>query len=253
MKQRLAQLEGYAKTLEQAVRLMDERRQILAPLIDDDEVKGALGRKLHNTYGANAYNHLVPILGQDLVRDIVRLFLDTGKKSGSLLNLYRKASQPSLNQALRNEFISITDKWYQKGNGIGDFPEEVAETMRKEMHDNHRSEFARSFDEAWDQITNGVNKMKADPVSEKLRTFRDKYHAHLEMSRLGEDPAPFAVDNLDLTYNDLFAFSDRYMPHVFEMNRIITGTISDIDEFKGLHQTFGNAMWRILAGLDFEK
>ena len=249
LKLRLAQIEGYAKTLEQAVRVMDERRHLLAPLVEDDEVKGALGRKFNNTYGAHAYNHLVPLLGQDLVRDLVRLFLDTGKKAGSLANLYRKASEPKLHAALREQFVRIPDKWYPKGNGIGDVPEEVAEAMRKKMHANHRNEFAESFDRTWEHITEVVSQMEVDAVSEKLRTFRNKYHAHLEMSQLGEDPSPFDVDSLGLTYNDLFAFADKYMPHVFEMNRIITGTISDPSEITDLHREYGTSMWRILAGV----
>ena len=74
--QRLRQIEGYAKTLVQEVRIMDERRHILQPLLRDEEVRRALAEKFRNTFGAHAYNHLAPMMAQDLVRDLARLLLD---------------------------------------------------------------------------------------------------------------------------------------------------------------------------------
>jgi hypothetical protein len=43
-----------------------------------------LKKKLDKTLGAGAWNHLAPLLGQDLLRDQARLFLDDDKRSGSL-------------------------------------------------------------------------------------------------------------------------------------------------------------------------
>ncbi|MHA7881265.1 MAG: AbiU2 domain-containing protein [Saccharospirillum sp.] len=253
LRQRLEQLEGYSKTLVQAVRVMDERRHILEPLLKDEEVKCALGEKFRNTFGAHAYNHLVPLFTQDLVRDLARLFLDQDRRSGSLINLYRKASESEVYSALREQFRRIPDKWYENADGIGDLPKELAASMLAEMQENHRKDFEASFDSAWDEVSKAVSELEADPISAKLKTFRDKYHAHLEMSALGQDPAPFNIASLGLTYNDILAFSDRYMRAAFELDRLISGTVSDPEEFSELHRQYGAAMWRILAGLDLER
>lgn len=250
LKQQLEQLEGYSKTLVQAVRVMDERRHILEPLLEDEEVKSALARKFRNTFGAHAYNHLVPWFAQDLVRDLARLFLDPNRRSGSLTNLYRKASEPPVHRALREQFRRIPDKWYDGADGIGELPKKLAVDVLAEMQEGHRKNFEASFDNGWDEVSKTVLEMEADPVSANLKTFRDKYHAHLEMSALGQDPAPFDVASLGLTYNDIIAFADRYMPAAFELDRLLSGIVSDPEEFSALHRQYGSAMWRILAGLD---
>ncbi|MTT53110.1 hypothetical protein F1529_11510 [Alcanivorax sp. VBW004] len=249
LKQRLEQLEGYSKTLVQAVRVMDERRHILEPLLEDEEVKVVLGKKFRNTFGAQAYNHLVPWFAQDLVRDLARLFLDQDRRSGSLTNLFRKASEPQVHGALREQFRRIPDKWYENADGIGDLPKALAADMLAEMQESQRNDFEASFDKGWDEVSEAVSEMGANSVSKKLKTFRDKYHAHLEMSALGKDPAPFDVVSLGLTYNDIFAFADRYMKAAFELDRLISGTVSDPEEFSELHRQYGSAMWRILADL----
>ena len=250
LNQRLEQVDGYSKTLVQAVRVMDERRHILAPLLHDDEVKIALRNIFHNNLGAHAYNHLVPLFAQDLVRDLTRLFLDQDKRSGSLTNLYRKVSEPNLHGALRERFMSIPNKWYENASGLGDLPEELAAEMLAKMQADQCKEFEESFDSGWGVVTGAVAQLEKDPVSEKLKTFRDKYHAHLEMSPLGQDPAPFDVGSLGLSYNDLFEFADRYVGAVFELHRIVSGTIYDLDDFSKMHSEYGSAMWRRLAGLD---
>ena len=249
IKARLEQLEGYSKTLVQAMRVLDERRHILQPLLEDTEVKDALAKKLENSIGGHAYNHLVPWFAQDLVRDLTRLFLDQDRRSGSLVNLYRKSSDPKVLNALKEQFRSIPDKWYKDGDGIGDLPKEMAEEVLTKMHKNHCDDFEKSFEKDWDEVATAVANLEADPVSDKLKTFRDKYHAHLEMSPLGQDPTPFDVGSLGLTYNDILAFIDRFMWVPFEINRMISGTVYSVDEFSALHRQYGSAMWRALGGL----
>lgn len=241
---RLEQLEGYAKTLVQSMRVLDERRHILQPLLDDRDVKESLANKLRNSIGGHAYNHLVPWFSQDLVRDLTRLFLDRDKRSGSLVNLYRKSSDPDILDALRKKFSSIPDRWYEDARG--DVPKDVL----SDMHRNHCANFERNFEESWLKVVAAIEELESDQVSGKLKIFRDKHHAHLEMSPLGQDPFPFDVGGLGLTYNEILAYLDRYIWIPFELNKVITGTIYDVSEFSSLHRRYGTAMWRILGGLN---
>ena len=99
------QIEGYANTLMQSFRVLDERRYILEPLLHDEDIKSALSDKFDNSYGSHAYNHLAPLLAQDLVRDICRLFLDDDRRAGSMVNLHRKAAVPKIHKALRDKWV----------------------------------------------------------------------------------------------------------------------------------------------------
>ncbi|MDZ7477482.1 hypothetical protein U5F73_21230, partial [Stenotrophomonas pavanii] len=90
LEQRIRQIDGFVRVLTQECHILDERRHILSPLIQDPAIQAGLKAKLDKTPGANAWNHLAPLLGQDLVRDQSRLFLDNDLRSGSLTNLWRK-------------------------------------------------------------------------------------------------------------------------------------------------------------------
>ena len=247
--QRLAQIEAYAKALIQGVRIMDERRHIMEPLLHDEDVRSALAEKFKGTFGAHAYNHLVPLIAQDLVRDLARLFLDDDKKAGSFLNLYRKVSVPELNRALREQFRRIPDKWHEDPSPIDGLTKEHSEEIRAKWRDSDREDFAKSFDEGWAMAASAANDLTSDPVAEKIQTFRDKYHAHLEMAPLGSDPGPFNVSTLGLTFDDILSFADRYMPSAFELARVLTGNVHDVEGFSSAHQKYGKDMWRVLAGL----
>jgi len=247
---RLEQIEAYAKALIQGVRIMDEARHILQPLLHDDNVRKALATKFKDTFGAHAYNHLVPLLAQDLVRDLSRLYLDDDRRAGSFVNLYRKASDPVVHSALKEKFRRIPDQWHKEPGPIDGLSEEASRRIRDAWRDKDRDEFEKSFDDGWQIATGALREMEKDPVAAKIMTFRDKYHAHLEMAPMGKDPGPFDVASLGLTYKHLLDFADHYMDAVFELARLLTGTVHDMEGFTEMHQKCGENMWRILAGLD---
>ena len=242
----LAQMEAYAKAFIQGVRAMDERRHILEPLLRNDEVRQALAGKFKGTLGAHAYNHLAPLIAQDLVRDLARLFLDADTKAGSFANLHRKASVPDVYDALREQFRCLPDKWHDNPASIDGLTEEQSASVRTAWRDKDREEFAQSFDEGWATASAAITYMKADPVAEKIKTFRDKYHSHLEMAPLGTDPGPFKVSSLGLTFDEILQFADHYMPAAFELARVLTGNVHDVEGFSNAHKKYGNDMWRVL-------
>lgn len=235
--------------LVQGVRVMDERRYILEPLLHDEDVHTILADKLGNTCGAHAYNHLVPLFAQDLVRDLARLYLDEDRRVGSFVNLYRKASDPGINALLREQFRCIPDKWHNAPEPIDGLTAEQSEKLRNEWRDKGREDFAVSFDEGWEAVTSAIEAISNDAVAEKIKTFRDKYHAHLEMTPLGSDPGPFDVGQLGLTYSEILEFESYYMPAAFELVRVLTGNVYDVEGFSNMHRKYGESMWRVLAGL----
>ena len=188
LQERLEQIEGYATALAQGFRVSDERRCILEPLIRDDEIKNALSAKFDQTYGSHGYNHLVPLMAQDLVRDLVRLLMDENPKSASLVNLFRKANDKDVKCALRAKFREIPDKRHDQP-GIPGLTEEESASVTERWRKKDREEFEASFDEGWDLVASAIDALKKDEVRLKLKTFRDKYHAHLEMTPLGEEPS----------------------------------------------------------------
>jgi hypothetical protein len=248
---RLAQLKGYANALSLQVQIMDERRHILQPLVRDDEIKTALHAKFNETLGASAFNHLVPLLAFDLVRDLARLILDEDPKAGSLWNIHRKASEPKLHRVLREQFRTLSDPSHESASypGLEDLSNEQRERARVGWRDNDRAENEADFDRTWTSVSEAVARLALDDVAKKIGTLRDRYIAHFQMAKLGEEPKPFRVSELGLSFDDVFAFADRYLGPVVEITRLITLASRDVEDSSRIHRRYGETMWRMFAGL----
>lgn len=246
-------MDAYARALVQGVRVMDERRHILEPLIRNEPIRGALNALFRNTFGAHAYNHLVPLMAHDLVRDMARLLLDDDKRSASFVNLVRKASEPALNAVLREKFGRIPDKWHENAEPIEGLTVEQSTAIRDAWREKDRDEFLASFDEGWATVLAARDTVLADERSTKICTLRDKYLAHYEMAPLGAEQEPFNVASLGLTFNDIFAYADQHMPAVFELCRVLTGNVFDVEGFSEAHRRYGKDMWAILSRVDAER
>ncbi|MGY1424821.1 AbiU2 domain-containing protein [Lysobacter sp. A289] len=246
--QRVRQIDGYIRVLTQECHILDERRHILAPLIQDAEIQAGLKAKLDKTPGANAWNHLTPLLGQDLVRDQSRLFLDKDSRSGSLPNLWRKLhADPAIKECYRDRYGTMFDHLHE--DPISDLPPESSAVIQERFREQDRATNYAQFDTRLAKVEADMAALKAHPAADKIKTMRDKHHAHLEMSKLDDEPAAFDINTLGLTFNELLAFGDRCQAIVAELGLLLTGTNWDPKQFASVHEKQGKAMWRTLAGL----
>lgn len=246
LNQRIAQIEGFIQALTQQCHIMDERRHILAPLVQSAEIQKVLKKKLDKTPGAAAWNHLAPLLGQDLLRDQARLILDDDRRSGSLSSLWRKLCvDPAIKAHFRDRYGHMFDEMHHVQ--IGDLPPETSAAIMEQFKEQDRITNYARFDERWDRLEADMAALKTDPVAAKIKTFRDKHHAHFEMQKLDEEPKPFDVNTIGLTFSEVLAFGDRCQALVAELGLLLTGTNWDPEEFAEVHAEQGRAMWLTLA------
>lgn len=245
---RVRQIDELIRVLTQECHILDERRHILSPLIQDPEIQAGLKAKLHQTPGANAWNHLAPLLGQDLVRDLSRLFLDNDSRSGSLTNLWRKIhADPAIKEHFRDRYGRMFDDFHE--DPIGDLSPELSARIQEKFRDQDRVTNFAQFDDRWAKVEASMAALKAHPVASKIKTMRDKHHAHLEMSKLDEEPRAFDISTIGLTFTEVLVFSDECQAIVAELGLLLTGTHWDPKQFASAHAKHGTAMWRTLAGL----
>lgn len=248
LEKRLDQIDGYSKALVQAIRIMNELRFVLVPLLDDDELKDHFESIFKDRHGAYAFNHLVPLLSQDLVRDCSRIFLDDHKKACSLVNIHRKVSADDALAEFRSRFRHLPDRFNEGHIDIPGLTEEETNAFVENWKEQGRERYESDFNKSWDEVSQFVAGLDTDEIASNIKTFRDKHHAHLEMQPLGSEPKPFDVGELGLTFNDVFGFIDRCMEMSFKLTRIITGGSHSIDGFTKIHKKRGKDMWNILAG-----
>lgn len=246
LNQRIRQIDGFIRALAQECQILDERRHILAPLLQNAEVNAALKKKLDNSSGARAWNHLAPLLGQDLLRDQARLFLDDDKRSGSLTNLWRKlGADPAIRAHFRDVYGRMFDDLY--ADKIDGIPAESSAAIMERFKQQDRDKNYKYFDESWARVETHVTDLKTDPVATKIKRFRDKHHAHFEMQKLSEEPKPFDVNTIGLTFNELLVFGDCGQAVVAELGLLLTGTSWDPKQLADAHAKQGVAMWLALA------
>ena len=248
LEQRVRQIDGFIRVLTQECHILDERRHILSPLIQDPEVQAGLKAKLDKTIGAGAWGHVAPLLAQDLIRDQSRLFLDSGHKTGSLPNLWRKLhADPAIKSYYRRSYGRMFDKLHV-GTITNLSAESSAALMKRFRQQDRRKNYAL-FDKNWTKLSADMTALKVDPAAMKISTYRDKYVAHLEMRKLDEEPGAFNVTVLGLTFNDVLAFADKCQGIVSELGLLLTHTYWDPQQFAEGHAKQGTDMWRTLAGL----
>lgn len=103
----IERIDGWIRALTNEAHFQDERVHLLKPLVLDTEVRIAMKAKLDKTRGVALWNHLAPLLGQDYIRDLARLFLDKGGKTGSLTNIWKKLQVPGI----RDHYREVTAVW----------------------------------------------------------------------------------------------------------------------------------------------
>src|SRR5690606_12781384 len=175
-------------------------------------------------------------------------FLDNDRRSGSLTNLWRKfKADPAISEHYRDRYGTMFDHLCA-GPIIGLSPERDAHILES-LRQREREKNYAQFDALLAKVDADMAALAADPVAEKIKTMRDKHHAHLEMSKLDDEPTAFDVSTLGLTFNEVLAFGDRCQAIVAEFGLLLTGTSWDPKEFASVHERCGKAMWRTLANL----
>ncbi len=246
IEKRIEQLGGYSTALIAAIRVMDQGRYILLPLLEDEALKDTLAVRLKNTHGAYAYNHLVPILAHDLIRDCSRIFLDAGDKACSLCNLHRKAASNDVLDVLRSKFRNIPDQFSEVRIYDLKLTEDDQKKYFANMREDQKNRYEEDFKSAWADLSAFVSGLEKNETALKIKTFRDKYFAHLEMQPLNQEPAPYNVENLGLKFNDVFAFMDECIKCCVNLVRLITGTTHVVGSFAEVHKKRGASMWTVL-------
>ena len=237
----IERIDGWIRALTSEAHFQDERVHLLKPLVLDADVQAAMKAKLDKTRGVMLWNHLAPLLGQDYIRDLSRLFLDKGGKTGSLTNIWKKLQVPGMREHYRDSYSRMFDEL--QAAPIEGISEATVEAWRQRDRDAN----AAQFDEKWAAISQAMADLDVDPLALKIKTFRDKHHAHMEMQPMRMEPKPFDIGSLGLTFSGVFGFGQRCQQLLADLGVLLTHTHWEPDQFSDISAESGKALWMTLA------
>lgn len=244
--QSIRQIEAGIRALASECRLLDERRHILLPLLKDAAIQQALRAKLDSTPGAYAWNRLVPLLGLDLLRDHARLFLDTNAKTGSLMSLWRKFSaDPEVKRHFRDAYGRMLDGLYV--GGVGNLPADLSAKVMSDFKEKDRNRNFADFDSRLLRLEADMATLAQDAVVGKVREFRNRYVAHMDVRELNGEFRLYDPAILGLTYDALFDFGGRCFAAVGVLMQLLTGENWELEVSANTHTERGRALWVTLS------
>jgi hypothetical protein len=213
MQRRINNLVAYAKTLIDLYLQTHQEVEILESLGTTDLVD-----RLHDSYGANAFDALVNVLIEDIIRSTWAFALDQAEATPSVVNTWRLVSHAGVLAALRERFVAAQSSDPVQGQ------ERSGDTRTR----------SQQFDEAVDRLRQTVPAVTVGPQPNKFVKARHKGIAHHEMQRFaGGSPRRFDLRSTEIGWEDLREYVESLAPVVRDLALIITGTdhrIADIHE-----------------------
>ena len=203
MHRRIDDLASYVNTLVGLYVQTHQKVEILESLATHDLVD-----RLNPSYGANAFDALVNVLIQDIIRSTWALALDKAKTTPSVVNIWRLASHPDALPALRSRFVSAQPPEPARG------PEQ--------------------FDEAVVRLQQSVQVATTGPQAERFTRARNKAIAHHEMQRQAERGLQlFDLRSVAIGWDGFREYVESLAPLVQDLALVITGAqyrLADVHE-----------------------
>ena len=211
MQRRTDDLLAYAKTLIDLYLQTHQKVEILESLGTTEIVD-----RLQQSYGANAFDALVNVLIEDIVRSTWALALDQADTTPSIVNVWRLLNHAGVLPALRERFVSLQSTNTVEGQGLD---------IRT------RSQL---FDEAVGRLRHMVLAVTTGSQANNFIRARNKGVAHHEMQRFaGSSPQRFDLRSAEISWEGLGEYVRSLALVVRDLALIITGTdyrIADVHE-----------------------
>jgi len=228
MQRRIDDLFAYATTLIDLYLQTHQKVEILESLATTDLVE-----RLRDSYGANAFDALVNVLIQDIIRSTWAFALDQAEATPSILNIWRLVNHAGVLPGLRERFV--TAQSFDTAQAQGEIGDAKA-----------RSE---QFDEAVGRLGQLVPAVTASSQAKKFVKARHKGVAHHEMQRFAKgSPQRFELRSAEIGWDGFREYVEALTPVVKDLALIITGTDYRIAEVHEHHRINVLDFWMRIMG-----
>ncbi len=204
MPRRINDLVAYAKTLIDLYLQTHQKVELLESLGTTDLVD-----RLHDSYGANAFDALVNLLIEDIIRSTWAFALDRAEATPSVVNIWRLVNHVGVLPVLRERFVTA----------------QSSDPVRGKERFGEAETRSQQFDDAVDRLRQTVPAVTVGPQPNKFVAARHKGIAHHEMQRFAKgSPKRFDLRSTEIGWDGLREYVESLAPVVSDLALIITGT-----------------------------
>jgi AbiU2 len=233
--QQIAKLKGHARAFVDELEWIIQCFELVQPTINDQDLIKAFSRN-KRTLGFRIARRCV---GRYCILGITRVTYDHGPKNPTAGKLIAAITCPGADR-LREQLKAAFARPVRPGEILGRPPSELDRAASEEIDKNEIAKGRETFDDHISQL-----KEQWQWFSEhepKFVDFRNKYVAHLEVSKSGEEYGPTEIGPLKW---GLAVQAVRRLIKVAQLLSAILGNESrDFDQFESFAQTDARHFWQ---------
>ena len=228
-------LEAHASHLLDAFIRLRERYAMLEPMLFDPEVPKQRGS------GAQARGFLTlrHSLFLSCAQDIVKLTLDSDKRTPSIKNLMKTLDDPDLCKVLREKYAI----WVIPSVEAETDPEISAALERMELRE--QAERRVQFDEILENAKRNWSTLEVEPYLSGFLTIRDKVSAHTEVLLVADKYQFVDIGTLGIKWSDMKRAIEAMQSLVEDLGFVIRNAGFAWDMLDGQLVKASKAFWSV--------
>jgi hypothetical protein len=233
IKSRLEKVKAYCREIASAYLMADAKLALLKPLAYNRKFVARFNRSL----GTHGLQLLRTTLLVDIIEDLVGFTQDNYKSSASLVNIRNRISNIELREAIKEEFCKPPPSTWVNT--------ELDDAVRQRFDTKYREGQALKFDQLYESVTTGIDKLTCSNMAKKLKNGRNKVSSHYAMTGQGEEPILLNLADFGLKWGDAEKYMQDAKKITFDMILLVTNGSYALESFESHHTRIADDFWRI--------
>lgn len=233
LKSRLEKIKAYCREMASAYLMADAKLALLKPLAYNKKFVARFDRSL----GAHGLQLLRTTLLVDIIEDLVGFTQDNDKSSASLVNIRNRISNIELREAIKEDFCKPPPSTWVNT--------ELDDAIRQRFDTKYRDRQAREFDQLYESVTMGIDKLTGSDIAKKLKNVRNKVSSHYAMTSQGEEPRLLNLADFGLKWGDAEKYMQDAKKVIFDMILLVTNSSYALESFENHHTGIADDFWRV--------
>jgi hypothetical protein len=126
-----------------------------------------------------------------------------------------------------------------------DLDDAIRQRFEEDENTKYRENQARKFDQLYESVTMGIDKLTGSDMAKKLKKVRNKVSSHYAMTSQGEEPRLLNPADFGLKWGDAEKYMKEAKEVVFGMVFLVTNSGYAMDSFEQNHTRIANDFWRV--------